>query len=148
MVYAFIISMLLSVNLAIVTQTGKLDSLHNQCRLVRGHAHMISQMIDENQFNGVVAKAHYDMIDKSLREMETTLSTIESELAAAQKNRVATELKTLNTICQETKGIVSNLNDELLADEVDKQRVRVLTVRIQRSLKTAMDTQESMKKKL
>jgi hypothetical protein len=135
-------------NLLLSQQTGKLDSLHNQCRLVRGHAHMISQMIDENQFNGVVAKAHFDMIQKSLIDMEATLSAIENELNTAQKNRVAAELKTLDSICQETNGIVSNLNDELTTEEINTQRVRVLTVRIQRNLKNAMDTQEAMKRKL
>ncbi len=144
----FISVLLLSASLSLTAQTDKLTELHNECRLVRGHAHMILQMIDEDQFNISVARAHYDLVDKNLKKMEQTLSSISNEMSSVQRQHVSAELTSLLEICEETKKYSASLGEELNAEPVSTQKVRTLAARIQRSLKTAMDTQEAMRKKM
>jgi hypothetical protein len=126
----------------------KLQEMHDECRLVRGHAYMIQQMIDQNNYNESVARAHYQLIDTNLKEMEYTLHEIETLLTQQQKTRVSTEMDRLSHICTDTKSMVNTIREELDAEETNIQRIRVLCVRIIRNFRNAMEIQEAMLQKL
>ncbi len=126
----------------------KIQEMQEECRLVRGHAFMIQQMIEENKYNEAVARAHYTIIDTNLKELLFTLREIESLLTAQQKIRVATELDQLYEICNDTKPMVDSLREQLDAEEPNLRRIRILATRINRSLKDAMDINNSMLNKL
>jgi hypothetical protein len=126
----------------------KLQEMNDECRLVRGHAYMIQQMIDQNNYNESVARAHYQLIDTNIKEMEYTLREIETLLTQQQKARVSTEMDRLSHICTDTKSMVNSIREELDAEETNIQRIRVLCVRIIRNFRNAMEIQESMLQKL
>ncbi len=128
--------------------TEKIQKMHDECRLVRGHAYTIQQMIDQDDYNESVTRAHYQMIDRNLKQFEFTLREIETLLTSQQKVRVTTEIDRLFEICNDTKPMVESIREQLDEEETNVQRIRVLAVRINRNLRTAMEIQDTMLKKL
>ncbi len=126
----------------------KIGELNEKCRLVRGHAYMIQQMIDNNDYNEAVARAHHGMIHTNLREMEYMLREIETLLTSTQKARVAREMEELSTLCDDTKPMVSSIREELDSETTNIQRIRVLSIRINRNLRSAMEINDTLINKL
>ncbi len=146
LLYIILFGLLILPTLAQVKE--KIQELHEECRLVRGHAFMIQQMIDEDKYNETVARAHYTIIDTNLKELLFTLREIETLLTAQQKTRVATEIGKLFDICNDTKPLMEYLQEQLDAEETNLRRIRVLAVRINRNLRDAMDINNSILDKL
>lgn len=126
----------------------KIQEMQTECRLVRGHAHMIQQMIEEDNYNESVAHAHYQYIETNLKYMEFSLREIETLLTAQQKVRVATETERLHQICNDTKPMADSLKEEIYTEEFNLQRIRILASRINRNLRNAMDILNQMNQKL
>lgn len=126
----------------------KIQEMHDECRLVRGHAFMIQQMIEENEYNEAVARAHYTIIDTNLKALLFTLREIETLLTTQQKIKVASEIDRLFEICNDTKPMVDSLREQFDAEETNLRRIRILAVRINRNLRDAMEIHNSMLKKL
>lgn len=144
-----VLSILLLVVLPVHPQVeDRLNQLYEECRLVRGHSHMIRQMVDAGDYNVAVMQAHFSIIERNLSHMEASIREIESLLSDNQKARMATELKNLYELCDDTKPIAVSLRQELDSAEVNFRRVGALATRINRNLRTAMEIQEAMKRKL
>lgn len=126
----------------------KIDELNDKCRLVRGHAHMIQKMIDEDGYNEAVVRAHHGMINTNLWEMEFILREIETLLTSAQKARVTREMEELNQLCNDTKPMVSTMRDEIDSESPNIQRIRILAIRINRNLRSAMEINNTLLNKL
>jgi DNA-binding FrmR family transcriptional regulator len=128
--------------------TESIDKLSEECRLVRGHAHMIQKMIEEEGYNYAVARAHFEMIKRNLTFMEQSVHELTTRLNATERSKVSAELNTLDKMCSETKTTLQSLDEEINSETLNDQRIRMLAIRIQRSLKTAMETLQTLKQKL
>jgi hypothetical protein len=128
--------------------TEKIQEMHNECRLVRGHAYMIQQMIDENNYNESVARAHFSIIDTNLKALIFTLREVETILTNQQKMRVGSEMERLFEICNDSKPIIDSMREHLNEDNPNLGRIRVLAIRINRNLRDAMSAQDTLLKKL
>lgn len=126
----------------------KLSEMRDECRLVRGHAYTLQQMIEEDKYNEYVAREHFRRIDTNLKALEFTLREIETLLTSSQKVRVATEIDRLFQLCNETKPMVESLQEELDSEESNIQRIRILASRINRNLRTAMEVVDAVINKL
>jgi hypothetical protein len=126
----------------------KVTDLSQTCRLVRGHAHMLEQMANENEFNQYVARAHFTEVERNIKEMELMVRDIDLSLTAPQKNRVKSDIDKLYEICNATKPIVASVREIMDADEINLPRLRVLSSRIVRNLKDALDAQKRILEKL
>jgi len=146
-----IIILLVSLFLVLPAQSQvkeKIDELHEKCRLVRGHAYTVQQIIEDDKYSEVVVRAHHRLIDTNLRDMEFLLREIETLLTNQQKSRVNREMEQLHNICNDTKPMVASILEELDSEDTNVQRLRILASRIYRNLKTAMEIKDTMASKL
>ncbi len=128
--------------------TEKIQAMHDECRLVRGHAYMIQQMIEEDNYNETVARAHFTIIDTNLKALIFTLREIETLLTSQQKMRIGSEMERLFEICNDTKPLIESMQENLDEDNPNLGRIRVLAVRINRNLRDAMSIQATLLKKI
>ena len=128
--------------------TEKIQEMNDECRLARGHAYMIQQMIEEDNYNETVARAHFTIIDTNLKALIFTLREIETLLTSQQKMRIGSEMERLFEICNDTKPLIDSMREHLDEDNPNLGRIRVLAVRINRNLRDAMDIQATLLKKI
>lgn len=126
----------------------KIQEMHDECRLVRGHAYMIQQMLEENNYNEAVARAHFAIIDTNIKALNLTLREIETLLTSRQKMQIGSEMERLFEICDDTKPTIDALREHLDEDNPNLGRIRVLAIRINRNLRDAMNIQDTLLKKI